>query len=289
MTKRASLPLPGDDAFIFYGAEVIHLQHIELQQVVVSFPQPGGGELRAVDGFELNVGKGEFVTIVGPSGCGKSTLLSIVDGLVQPSSGQVLINGALVKGPSPDRALVFQEFALLPWRTVVDNVMLGLELQRRYTKAQMKEKVDHYIQMVSLEGFEKHYPHQLSGGMRQRVGIARALAVNPEILLMDEPFAALDAQTREIMSVELQRIWEQDKKTVLFVTHSIDEAVYLADRIVVMSGRPGRVKEIIPVNLARPRSLSIKDEPDFVHMRRHIWDLLEKEVQRQVGGKEMKA
>jgi NitT/TauT family transport system ATP-binding protein len=279
----------GDDALIFYVTEVIHLQHIELQQVIVTFPQPGGGELRAVDGFELNVGKGEFVTIVGPSGCGKSTLLSIVDGLVQPSSGQVLINGALVKGPSPDRALVFQEFALLPWRTVVDNVMLGLELQRKYTKAQMKEKVDHYIQMVSLEGFEKHYPHQLSGGMRQRVGIARALAVNPEILLMDEPFAALDAQTREIMSVELQRIWEQDKKTVLFVTHSIDEAVYLADRIVVMSGRPGRVKELIPVNLARPRSLSVKDEPDFVHLRRHIWDLLEKEVQRQAGGKEMKA
>jgi NitT/TauT family transport system ATP-binding protein len=167
--------------------------------------------------------------------------------------------------------------------------MLGLELQRKYTKAQMKEKVNHYIQMVSLEGFEKHYPHQLSGGMRQRVGIARALAVDPEILLMDEPFAALDAQTREIMSVELQRIWEQDKKTVLFVTHSIDEAVYLADRIVVMSGRPGRVKEIIPVNLARPRSLSIKDEPSFVHLRRHIWDLLEQEVQRQVGGKEMRA
>jgi NitT/TauT family transport system ATP-binding protein len=153
----------------------------------------------------------------------------------------------------------------------------------------MKEKVDHYIQMVGLQGFDKHYPHQLSGGMRQRVGIARALAVNPEILLMDEPFAALDAQTREIMSVELQRIWEQDKKTVLFVTHSIDEAVYLADRIVVMSGRPGRVKEMISVSLRRPRGLSIKDEPDFVRLRRHIWNLLEEEVQRQVGGKEMKS
>jgi len=265
------------------------LQHIELQQVTVTFPQPGGGELLAVDGFELQVRKGEFVTIVGPSGCGKSTLLSVVDGLVQPSSGQVLINGVLVTGPSPDRALVFQEFALLPWRTVVDNVMLGLELQRKYTKVKMKEKVHHYIQMVGLQGFEKHYPHQLSGGMRQRVGIARALAVNPEILLMDEPFAALDAQTREIMSVELQRIWEQDKKTVLFVTHSIDESVYLADRLVVMSGRPGRVKEMISVNLRRPRGLSIKDEPDFVHLRRHIWNLLEEEVQRQVGGKEMKS
>jgi len=139
------------------------LRHIELQQVIVTFPQPGGGELRAVDGFELKVEKGEFVTIVGPSGCGKSTLLSIVDGLVQPSSGQVLINGAPVKGPSPDRALVFQEFALLPWRNVVDNVMLGLELQRRFTKAQMKEKVNHYIQMVSLQGVKKHYPQQLAG------------------------------------------------------------------------------------------------------------------------------
>jgi NitT/TauT family transport system ATP-binding protein len=265
------------------------LQHIELQQVTVTFSQPDGGEFRAVDGFDLQVRRGEFVTIVGPSGCGKSTLLSAVDGLIRPHAGQVIINGALVTGPGPERALVFQEFALLPWRTVVGNVMLGLELQRKYPTSQMKEMVHHYIKMVGLQGFENHYPHQLSGGMRQRVGLARALAVNPEILLMDEPFAALDAQTREIMSVELLRIWEQDKKTVLFVTHGIDEAVYLADRVVVMSGRPGRVKEIIPVNLVRPRSLAIKDDPDFVRLRRHIWDLLEKEVQGQVGSKEAKA
>jgi NitT/TauT family transport system ATP-binding protein len=260
------------------------LQHIDLQQVTVTFPQPKGGEeFRAVDGFDLNVAKGEFVTIVGPSGCGKSTLLSVVDGLIQPRGGQVLINGKVVTGPSPDRALVFQEFALLPWRTVVDNVRLGLELQRKFTKVQMRETVDRYIEMVGLQGFENHYPHQLSGGMRQRVGLARALAVNPDILLMDEPFAALDAQTREVMSLELLRIWEQDRKTVLFVTHGIDEAVYLADRVVVMSGRPGRVKEIIPVGLVRPRSLEIKDHPDFVRLRRHIWDLLEKEVQLQIG------
>jgi len=260
------------------------LQHIDLQQVTVTFPQPKGGEeFRAVDGFDLKVAKGEFVTIVGPSGCGKSTLLSVVDGLIQPRGGQVLINGKLVTGPSTDRALVFQEFALLPWRTVVDNVRLGLELQRKFTKVQMRETVDRYIEMVGLQGFENHYPHQLSGGMRQRVGLARALAVNPDILLMDEPFAALDAQTREVMSLELLRIWEQDRKTVLFVTHGIDEAVYLADRVVVMSGRPGRVKEIIPVGLTRPRSLEIKDHPDFVRLRRHIWDLLEKEVQLQVS------
>jgi len=265
--------------------EEFDLHHIQLQQVTVTFPQPDGGEFLAVDGFDLQVKTGEFVTIVGPSGCGKSTLLSVVDGLIRPYAGQVLINEILVTGPSTDRALVFQEFALLPWRTVVDNVMLGLELQRKFTKGQMKETVHRYIQMVGLQGFENHYPHQLSGGMRQRVGLARALAVNPDILLMDEPFAALDAQTREIMSLELLRIWEQEKKTVLFVTHGIDEAVYLADRVVVMSGRPGRVKEIIPVSLARPRSLAIKDHPQFVQLRRHIWDLLEKEVQWQVGNK----
>jgi NitT/TauT family transport system ATP-binding protein len=148
----------------------------------------------------------------------------------------------------------------------------------------MKDLVKHYVKMVGLQGFEHHYPHQLSGGMRQRVGIARALAVNPEILLMDEPFAALDAQTREIMSAELLRIWEQEKKSVLFVTHSIDEAVYLADRIVVLSGCPGCVREIIPVGLARPRNLEVKDEPEFVRMRRHIWGLLEQEAKLQAGG-----
>jgi len=256
-----------------------------MEKVSVVFSNPDGGELRAVDGFDLQVQKGEFVTIVGPSGCGKSTLLSVVDGLVRPSSGQAVINGKSVTGPGVDRALVFQEFALLPWRTVESNIMLGLELQHKHSAQQIRDVVSRYVQMVGLQGFERHYPHQLSGGMRQRVGIARALAVNPEILLMDEPFAALDAQTREIMSVELQRIWEQAKKTVLFVTHSIDEAVYLADRIVVMSGRPGRVKEIIPVNLARPRGLAVKDDPEFVRMRRHIWGLLEEEVQRQAGGR----
>ncbi len=261
------------------------MKHIELQNVTVIFPQPGGGELIAVDGFELLVERGEFVTIVGPSGCGKSTMLLVVDGLIRPSAGQVNIDGRQVSGPGADRALVFQEFALLPWRTVESNIMLGLELQRKSTAAQMRKVAHHYIQMVGLQGFHKHHPHQLSGGMRQRVGLARALAVNPEIMLMDEPFAALDAQTREIMSEELLRIWEQEKKTVLFVTHSIEEAVYLADRVVVMSGQPGRVKEIIPVDLPRPRALAIKDDQHFVRMRRHIWNLLVEEVRWQVDGK----
>lgn len=259
--------------------------HIELNQVNVTYPQPDGGQFLAVSRFELKVEKGEFVTIVGPSGCGKSTILLVVDGLIQPSGGQVLIDGKPVTGPGEDRALVFQEFALLPWRTVESNIMLGIELQRRFPRSEIRELVSRYVNMVGLQGFERHYPHQLSGGMRQRVGIARALAVNPQILLMDEPFASVDAQTREIMSSELLRIWEQEKKTVLFVTHSIDEAVYLADRVVVLSGCPGSLKEIIPVPLARPRGLAIKDEPEFVRLRRHIWDLLEQEVQRQVAGR----
>jgi NitT/TauT family transport system ATP-binding protein len=259
--------------------------HIKLQKVTVTFPQPDGGVFLAVDGFELTVERGEFVTIVGPSGCGKSTMLLVVDGLIQPSDGRVIIDGTGVTGPGPDRALVFQEFALLPWRTVESNVMMGLELQRKHPKDQMRELANRFIQMVGLQGFEKHHPHQLSGGMRQRVGLARALAVNPEILLMDEPFAALDAQTREIMSEELLRIWEQEKKTVLFVTHSIEEAVYLADRVVVMSGQPGQVKEIMPVDLPRPRDLAIKDDPSFVKSRRHIWNLLVEEVQWQAKGK----
>jgi ABC-type nitrate/sulfonate/bicarbonate transport system ATPase subunit len=261
------------------------LTHIELQNVEVSFPQPGGGKLLAVGGFQVQVHRGEFVTIVGPSGCGKSTMLLVVDGLIRPSSGKVLINGQSVTVPGPDRALVFQEFALLPWRNVESNIILGLQLQKKYTTSQMRDTAREYIQMVGLRGFERHYPHQLSGGMRQRVGLARALAVNPEILLMDEPFAALDAQTRELMSYELLRIWETDKKTVLFVTHGIEEAVYLADRVVVMSGQPGRVREIIPVDLPRPRGLAIKDDQRFVEMRRHIWNLLVEEVQWQVKGK----
>ena len=173
----------------------------------------------------------------------------------------------------------------MPWRSVESNVMMGLELQRKYPKNQIRERANRFIQMVGLQGFEKHHPHQLSGGMRQRVGLARALAVNPEILLMDEPFAALDAQTREIMSEELLRIWGQEKKTVLFVTHSIEEAVYLADRVVVMSGQPGQVKEIVKVDLPRPRDLAIKDDPNFTSKRRHIWNLLVEEVQWQARGK----
>jgi len=262
---------------------------VVVENLNVVFPQPDGSTFRAVEGFDVQVEKGEFITILGPSGCGKTTTLLVVDGLVPPSSGLVLIDGKRVTGPSPECALVFQEFALLPWRTVEKNVMLGLELQRNFSSREMKEIALRYIDMVGLRGFRNHYPHQLSGGMRQRVGLARALAVNPEILLMDEPFGALDAQTREIMSSELLRIWEQDKKTVLFVTHGIDEAVYLGDRVVVMTGQPGRVKEVIKVNFSRPRSLEIKDLPEFVSLRRRVWDLLEEEVIGKVKARSRQA
>ncbi len=180
--------------------------------------------------------------IVGPSGCGKTTLLNIVAGLLPYEEGTVSIDGKRVEGPGVDRAVVFQHSALLPWRTIAGNVRYGMEMQRRFDEATMRERADHFVKMVGLSGFERHYPNELSGGMQQRVNLARALAADPEVLLMDEPFAALDAQTREFMQAELLKIWSQARKTVLFITHQINEAVYLADRVAVMSARPGRLK-----------------------------------------------
>jgi len=236
-----------------------------------------GAQFLALEDVNFEVGCGEFVTIVGPSGCGKSTLLMLISALLPPSSGSVRLNGRAVTAPGSDRALVFQDFALLPWRNVLRNVELGLELKgvpvdRRRAAARR------YIAMVGLRAFERHYPHQLSGGMRQRVGIARALSVEPEILLMDEPFGALDAQIRQVMGSELLRIWERDRKTILFVTHDIDEAIYLADRVIVMSASPGRVIREIAVPLPRPRRLDIRNTPAFAAHRQAIWDLLEEQV-----------
>jgi ABC-type nitrate/sulfonate/bicarbonate transport system ATPase subunit len=227
--------------------------------------------------MDLAVQKGEFVCLLGPSGCGKSTTLMAIDGLVRPTAGEIRVGGQPVTGPGPDRAVVFQEFALMPWLTVLANVAFGMRLRgvpagERHTRAQ------HYIRLIGLQGFEKAYPHQLSGGMRQRVGIARALAVNPETLLMDEPFGALDAQTRELMGAELLRLWDKERKTVVFVTHSIDEAVYLGDRVVVMTARPGRVKKEMRIDLPRPRDLRVHSLPEFGAYRQSIWDLLEQEV-----------
>ncbi|CAH1687111.1 NitT/TauT family transport system ATP-binding protein [Hyphomicrobiales bacterium] len=206
----------------------------------------------ALSEITLSVARGEFVSILGPSGCGKSTLLYIVGGFVQPSTGQVLVNDRPVEGPGPDRGPVFQEFALFPWKTVLGNVTYGLD-QRGVPKAEAVARARELLAMVSLSGYENFYPKELSGGMKQRVAIARTLAYKPNILLMDEPFGALDAQTRTRLQNDLLKIWDEDRKTVLFVTHSVEEAVFLSDRVVMMSRSPGRIQEIIDIDLPRPR------------------------------------
>jgi NitT/TauT family transport system ATP-binding protein len=239
----------------------------------------GKSRLVALKDFNLGVRQGEFLTIVGPSGCGKSTFLNLVAGLWFPVAGELLVNGKPVRGPADDRAVVFQEYALMPWRTVEGNVRFGLEMQRRVDSS-TAEKVAHYIDLVGLTGFEDSYPRELSGGMRQRVGLARALATEPRILLMDEPFAAVDAITRELMQDELAQIVAKTRQTIIFITHSVDEAITLGDRLVVVSSRPGRIKEIIPVTIPRPRSgRQIRHLPEYAELRDRIWDLLGDEAQ----------
>jgi NitT/TauT family transport system ATP-binding protein len=238
-------------------------------------------ELEVLKEISLDIEAGQFVSIVGPSGCGKTTFLRIVDGLEPADTGQVRIDGKLITKPGSDRAFVFQADSLLPWRNVLDNAMVGLEVQGRIN-TETKNRVHELIDLVGLHGFEKYYPRQLSGGMRQRVNLARALAVNPEVLLMDEPFAALDAQTREIMQTELLRIWSSEKKTVLFITHQIDEAVYLSDRVVVFGRRPGIIQEDIKIDLPRPRDISIKRQPEFTAYVDQIWKRIENAVRESV-------
>ncbi|MBA2449094.1 MAG: ABC transporter ATP-binding protein [Chloroflexi bacterium] len=239
-------------------------------------------ELVALDGVNLGAERGEFVALVGPSGCGKSSLLLLINGLLRPTSGQVLLDGRPVRSPGADRALVFQEFALLPWRNVLHNVELGLELSGRPVR-ERREIARRNIRLVGLTRFERYFPHQLSGGMRQRVGIARALAVEPAVLLMDEPFGALDAQTRQLMAAELLAIWERDRKTILFVTHDIDEAIYLADRVAVMSARPGRVIDAVQIGLPRPRDFDVRNSARFAGYRHRIWQRLEEEVRASLA------
>jgi NitT/TauT family transport system ATP-binding protein len=231
----------------------------------------------AVDRVNLDVNEGEFLAIVGPSGCGKSTFLNAVDGLIPISGGSLTLNGRAIDRPGRDRAMVFQQPNLLPWRTVMGNVVYGLELQRR-SMGQAREHARHFIELVGLDGFADAYPSELSGGMQQRVNLARALAIDPEMLLLDEPFAALDAQTREFMQLELLRIWSETRKTAIFITHDIKEAVYLADRVVVFSARPGRVRQTYEIDLPRPRSLRIKREPHFLFYEDAIWRCIEDEV-----------
>jgi len=239
------------------------------------------GELRALQDINLAVERGEFIALVGPSGCGKTTFLRIVAGLEPASSGEVALDGRAVRGPGGDRGFVFQNDNLLPWRTVFANAIIGREVAGRVGPAERQRTME-LLKLVGLEGFERYHPRQLSGGMRQRVNLARALAIDPEILLMDEPFSSLDAQTREIMQTELMRIWEDGRKTVLFVTHQIDEAVFLADRVLVFARRPGRLRESVAIELPRPRPLAIKRTVEFVRYVDHIWRLIEDDVRASV-------
>lgn len=246
---------------------------IDVRDVTKVFTTKGskGQDVQALGGINLQIPPGEMCILLGPSGCGKTTLLNLIAGFEKPTSGEIVLDGAPVTDPGPDRGFVFQDYALLPWKTVIKNIMFGLTLNGR-SKSEAREIAQRHIKMVGLEGFENAYTHTLSGGMRQRVGIARALAYDPKVLLMDEPFGALDAQTRTKMQGELVEIWQQTNKTVVFVTHSVAEAVYLADRVVVMKARPGQVAELVDVTLDRPRD---ETDPAFNELRRHLTDLLD--------------
>jgi NitT/TauT family transport system ATP-binding protein len=237
-------------------------------------------ETLALQDVTLEVHDGEFLAVVGPSGCGKTSLINIVAGLLPYEEGAVSIDGARVNGPGTDRAVVFQHSSLLPWRTISGNVRFGMEMQKRFDERTMNERAKHFVKLVGLTGFEKHFPGELSGGMQQRVNLARALAADPVVLLMDEPFAALDAQTREFMQAELLKIWAKARKTVLFITHQINEAVYLADRVAVMSARPGRLKAVFDIPFGRPRTLALKRDPKFLEIEDRIWHLIEEEADR---------
>jgi len=245
-----------------------------------------GGRLLALDQVNLSVEEGEFVTIVGPSGCGKTTFINITDGLLKPTGGHILLNGKQITEPGTDRAMVFQDPCLMPWRTVFKNVIYGLECRGLDGSAEKKRAL-RFVQLVGLSGFEDHYPHELSGGMQQRVNLARALTVDPEILIMDEPFAALDAQTREIMQLELLRIWKEAKKTVLFITHQINEAIYLGDRVIIFTARPGRVKDALKIDIPRPRPLSVKREKKFLEYEDFVWNQIEEEVRKSMAADQL--
>ena len=234
------------------------------------------GPVVALNGANLEIRNNEFICVVGPSGCGKSTLLNILAGLLEPTSGEVLVDGKPVEGTSVDRGVVFQQYALFPWLTVKKNVEFGLKLQKK-SPAECEEIAMKYIKMVGLEKFTNSYPKELSGGMKQRVAIARAYAVNPSLLLMDEPFGALDAQTRTQLQTELLKTWEEEKKTCFFITHDVEEAILLASRVVVMSARPGRIKEVIDIDIPYPRDQESKMLPRFTELKNYIWNMVYKE------------
>lgn len=228
------------------------------------------GETVALNGVSLDIKENEFICVVGPSGCGKSTLLNIIAGLLEPTSGSVSVDGKIVEGPGPERGVVFQQYALFPWLTVLKNVEFGLKL-KGITGEQATQEAMRYLKMVDLEQFANSYPKELSGGMKQRVAIARAYAVNPQVLLMDEPFGALDAQTRTQLQTELLETWEKERKTCFFITHDVDEAIILAQKVIIMSARPGRIKEIVDITIPYPRDQETKMSPEFLELKNYIW------------------
>jgi NitT/TauT family transport system ATP-binding protein len=250
---------------------------IEIDSVDKFYSKAGkhGGvdRVHALRDISLTIGEGEFVSLLGPSGCGKTTLLKCLDGLIPFDTGEVRVSGKPIQGPGRDRAFVFQNFGLFPWRTVLGNVVFPLEAAGR-PKAEREEIARRNIEMVGLTKFIDHHPHELSGGMQQRVGIARALSVDPEILLMDEPFGALDAQTRELMQIELLQIWERTRKTIVFVTHSVDEAIFLSSRIAIFTAHPGTIMDVLTVPFGYPRSQDVKLDPAFAELRHRIWEML---------------
>ncbi len=237
------------------------------------------GAVEALKDINLAIAANESLCVLGPSGCGKTTLLRIIDCLIGQDQGEVLIDGRPVTEPRPDVAVVFQHFGLFPWKRLEENIAYGLQL-RGISPKEISATVERYVKLIGLKGFEKSYPHQLSGGMQQRAGLARAMAINPSVLLMDEPFGALDAQTRELMQEELLRILETEKKTMMFVTHSIDEAILFGDRIAMMSRRPGRIREILNVDIPRPRKIiSVRSHPRYIELRNFIWESLKQDLQ----------
>jgi NitT/TauT family transport system ATP-binding protein len=238
-----------------------------------------GRPLEILDVERFSVREREFITVIGPSGCGKSTFLHIMGGFIKAEAGSIQVYGKEVSGPGPDRGMMFQEFALFPWRTVAGNVAWGLEAQG-VARAQIDEIVARQLEMTGLTEFAHHHPAELSGGMKQRVALARVLAFDPKVLLMDEPFGALDSQTREAMQEELMRLWETTHKTIVFVTHDIEEAVYLGDRVVVLTARPGRIREEVSIDLPRPRALDVKKSMRCHEYRNYIWDLIRSESTR---------
>jgi NitT/TauT family transport system ATP-binding protein len=244
--------------------------NLKLKDISKTFTSEKGDSVESLSSISLTIEEKEFVCLLGPSGCGKTTLLRIIAGLDYPTNGSVELDGTVIDRPNPQLAMIFQEYSLYPWRTVYENIAFGLELRKVPTK-DIQSVVKKYLEIVGLEGFEDHYPYELSGGMRQRIAVARALAIDPSILLMDEPFGALDAQTRNFLQHELLNIWEKTKKTILFVTHSVDEAVFLADRIVVLTARPGTICEIIPIDQPRPRD---RTSVEFAKVRRHVLEMI---------------